>query len=76
LNRWSSANKATFLDLARFAAEKFGYPLLDLSAFDDAQIQKSAIDRKLIASHRVVPPAQAWQPPGNRHRRSDQSARA
>jgi type IV pilus assembly protein PilB len=49
------ANKATFLDLARFAAEKFGYPLLDLSAFDDAQIQKSAIDRKLIASHRVVP---------------------
>jgi type IV pilus assembly protein PilB len=50
-----SANKATFLDLARFAAEKFGYPLLDLSAFDDAQIQKSAIDRKLIASHRVVP---------------------
>jgi type IV pilus assembly protein PilB len=50
-----SANKATFLDLARFAAEKFGYPLLDLSAFDDTQIQKSAIDRKLIASHRVVP---------------------
>jgi len=49
------ANKASFLDLARFAAEKFGYPLLDLSAFDDAQIQKSAIDRKLIASHRVVP---------------------
>ncbi|EXI78583.1 MAG: Type II traffic warden ATPase [Candidatus Accumulibacter appositus] len=49
------ANKATFLDLARFAAEKFGYPLLDLSAFDDGQIQKSAIDRKLIASHRVVP---------------------
>jgi type IV pilus assembly protein PilB len=50
-----SANKATFLDLARFAAEKFGYPLLDLSAFDDTQIQKSAIDRKLIVSHRVVP---------------------
>ncbi|MQM29497.1 MAG: type IV-A pilus assembly ATPase PilB [Candidatus Accumulibacter phosphatis] len=49
------ANKATFLDLARFAAEKFGYPLLDLSAFDDTQIKKSAIDRKLIASHRVVP---------------------
>ncbi|WP_248595365.1 type IV-A pilus assembly ATPase PilB [Candidatus Accumulibacter phosphatis] len=29
--------------------------MLDLSAFDDTQIQKSAIDRKLIASHRVVP---------------------
>ena len=32
-----------------------GYPLLDLNAFDDVHIQKNAIDRKLIASHRVVP---------------------
>jgi type IV pilus assembly protein PilB len=50
-----SAKKATFLELARFAADKFGYPLLDLAAFDDAHIQKNAIDRKLIATHRVVP---------------------
>jgi type IV pilus assembly protein PilB len=50
-----SAKKATFLELARFAAEKFGYPLLDLTAFDDANIQKNAIDRKLILTHRVVP---------------------
>ena len=50
-----SAKKATYLDLARFAAEKFGYPLLDLAAFDDVHLQKSAVDRKLIASHRVVP---------------------
>ncbi len=50
-----SANKATFLELARFASDKFGYPLLDLGAFDDAHIQKNAVDRKLIASHRVVP---------------------
>ncbi len=42
-------------DVARFAADTFGYPLLDLSAFDDAHIQRSAIDRKLIATHRVVP---------------------
>ncbi|MBL8393782.1 MAG: type IV-A pilus assembly ATPase PilB [Candidatus Accumulibacter sp.] len=50
-----SAKKASFLELARFASDKFGYPLLDLAAFDDANIQKNAIDRKLIANHRVVP---------------------
>jgi type IV pilus assembly protein PilB len=49
------ARKATFLELARFAADKFGFPLLDLAAFDDANILKNAIDRKLIATHRVVP---------------------
>ena len=49
------ARKANSSDIARFAAETFGYPLLDLNAFDDAHIQKNAIDRKLIATHRVVP---------------------
>ena len=47
--------KASAPDVARFAADTFGYPLLDLKAFDDAHIQRSAIDRKLIAAHRVVP---------------------
>ena len=42
-------------DIARFASDTFGYSLLDLNAFDDAHILKTAIDRKLIASHRVVP---------------------
>ena len=50
-----SARKISSHDIARFAADTFGYPLLDLSAFDDAHIQKTAIDRKLIATHRVVP---------------------
>jgi type IV pilus assembly protein PilB len=50
-----ASKKATALDVARFAADTFGYPLLDLSAFDDAHIQKNAIDRKLIAAHRVIP---------------------
>ena len=50
-----AANKTTFLDVARFAADKFGYPLLDLAAIDEGNIQKSAVDRKLIATHRVVP---------------------
>jgi type IV pilus assembly protein PilB len=50
-----SAKKASSADIARFASDTFGYPLLDLNAFDDAHLQKNAIDRKLIASHRVVP---------------------
>lgn len=50
-----SAKKASATDIARFASETFGYPLLDLNAFDEAHIVKSAIDRKLIATHRVIP---------------------
>ncbi|WP_291993819.1 type IV-A pilus assembly ATPase PilB [Candidatus Accumulibacter sp. ACC003] len=50
-----SAKKGTYLELARFASDKFGYPLLDLSAFDDVHLPKNAVDRKLIANHRVVP---------------------
>jgi type IV pilus assembly protein PilB len=50
-----SSKKVSALDIARFAADTFGYPLLDLAAFDDAHIQKTAIDRKLIAAHRVIP---------------------
>lgn len=50
-----SSRKASAAEIARFAADTFGYPLLDLNAFDDAHILKTAIDRKLIASHRVVP---------------------
>ena len=50
-----SAGKATAPDIARFAADTFGYPLLDLDAFDESHLQKSAIDRKLIATHRVAP---------------------
>ena len=49
------ARKASSAEIARFASDTFGYPLLDLNAFDDAHIQKNAIDRKLIAAHRVVP---------------------
>jgi len=50
-----STRKVSAPEIARFASDTFGYPLLDLNAFDDAHIQKTAIDRKLIASHRVVP---------------------
>ncbi len=47
--------KATPLETARFIAETFGYPLLDLAAYEDANIPLNAIDRKLIATHKVIP---------------------
>jgi type IV pilus assembly protein PilB len=49
------SQKATALDIARFVAETFGYPLLDLAAFDEAHIPATAIDRKLMATHKVIP---------------------
>lgn len=50
-----ASQKASALDIARFVADTFGYPLLDLAAFDEAHIPASAIDRKLIATHKVIP---------------------
>ena len=51
----ANAKKLTPLQIACFAAETFGYPLFDLSAFDDAHIPTNAIDRKLIGTHKVIP---------------------
>lgn len=53
--RLIESQKITAPDLARFASDTFGYPLLDLNAYDDQNIPKSVIDRKLIIAHRVVP---------------------
>jgi len=41
-------------EIARFAAETFGYPLIDIAAVDRAAIPRDAIDRKLMAKHQVV----------------------
>lgn len=49
------SKRATSIELARFLADTFGYPLLDLNAFDEAQIPANSVDRKLIATHRVIP---------------------
>ncbi len=40
--------------VARFAAETFGHPLLDLAAVDIDQLPKDTIDRKLVAGLRVL----------------------
>jgi type IV pilus assembly protein PilB len=50
-----ASKKISSLDLARFVADTFGYPLLDLAVFDETHIPANAIDRKLISSHRVIP---------------------
>ncbi len=42
-------------DTARFAAETFGYPMLDISAFDQGSVLRDGIDRKLMSKHQVVP---------------------
>lgn len=49
------SQKASSISIARFIADTFGYPLLDLAAFDEAHIPENAIDRKLIATHKVIP---------------------
>ncbi len=49
------SKKAEPHELARFVAETFGYPLLDLAAFDEAHMPVKTIDRKLIAAHKVIP---------------------
>ncbi|MDR2187531.1 MAG: type IV-A pilus assembly ATPase PilB [Azonexus sp.] len=49
------SQKATGLEIARFVSDTFGYPLLDLAAFDETYIPVDAIDRKLIAAHKVIP---------------------
>jgi type IV pilus assembly protein PilB len=42
-------------DLARLGAETFGFPMLDLAAFDETQFPKDAIDRKLVDAHKIIP---------------------
>ncbi|MCB1909510.1 MAG: type IV-A pilus assembly ATPase PilB [Rhodocyclaceae bacterium] len=42
------------LDLAKFSAETFGYPLLDITALDASNVPRDAIDRKLISKHEVI----------------------
>lgn len=41
-------------EIARFAAETFGYPLLDVTAVEKSYIPRDAIDHKLCSKHQVV----------------------
>ena len=49
------AHKATAAEIALFASETFGFPLFDISTYDEAHFAAKLIDNKLILQHRVVP---------------------
>jgi type IV pilus assembly protein PilB len=46
--------KLSAKDVSLFAAQTFGYPLLDLNAVDVDQLPLNLIDNKIIANHRVI----------------------
>ncbi|MBL8485422.1 MAG: type IV-A pilus assembly ATPase PilB [Rhodocyclaceae bacterium] len=48
------SGKMSARELAAFAADTFGYPLLDLNFFDPAQLPPGAIDKKLTRTHQVL----------------------
>ena len=50
-----ASGKLSAVEVARFSSATFGYPLLDLGAFDETYIQQDVIDAKLITTHRVIP---------------------
>ena len=54
VNQVIAGNRLSARDIAIFASETFGYPLLDLNAYDEARIAREAIDRKLMQNHQVV----------------------
>ena len=50
----ADATGLTASGIARFAADTFGHPMLDLSAFDADQLPGDIVDRKLVASLRML----------------------
>ncbi len=54
VNQVITTGRISARDIAVFASETFGYPLLDLNAYDDALFASGAIDRKLMQAHQVV----------------------
>ena len=50
-----SSNAITAAKLARFLAETFGMPMMDLLALDVAVLPTELIDRKLLAETQIVP---------------------
>ncbi|MDZ7651178.1 MAG: ATPase, T2SS/T4P/T4SS family [Burkholderiaceae bacterium] len=50
----SDATGMTASGIAKFAADTFGHPMFDLAAFDAEQLPSDIIDRKLVASLRVL----------------------
>ena len=55
VNQVITGGRLNAKDIATFAAETFGYPLLDLNAFEESHFPPGAIDRKLMQTHQVIP---------------------
>src|SRR6185312_10223365 len=49
-----SSKRLSAKEVSLFAAQTFGYPLLDLNAVDLDQLPVNLIDAKIVTSHRVV----------------------
>jgi type IV pilus assembly protein PilB len=49
-----ASKKLSAKEVSLFAAQTFGYPLLDLNAVDLDQLPVNLIDTKIVTSHRVV----------------------
>jgi type IV pilus assembly protein PilB len=50
-----SNSRMSAREVAVFASETFGYPLLDLNGVDEANVPRDAVDRKLMRNHQIVP---------------------
>src|ERR1041384_6336288 len=48
------SKKISAKDVSLFAAQTFGYPLLDLNAVDVEHLPLTLIDNKIVANHRVI----------------------
>ncbi len=49
-----ASKKLSAKEVSLFAAQTFGYPLLDLNAVDVDQLPLNLIDSKIVANHRVI----------------------
>lgn len=49
-----ASKKLTAREVSQFAANTFGYPLLDLNAIDFDQLPLNLIDHKIVANRRVI----------------------
>jgi type IV pilus assembly protein PilB len=48
------SRKLSAKEVSQFAAQTFGYPLLDLNAVDIDQLPLNLIDSKIVSNHRVI----------------------
>ena len=55
IEQLTASKKLTPRDIALFAAQTFGVPLLDLSAVDADQLPTTLMDAKMVAARRVLP---------------------